>query len=231
MINFASVVAIGRVAPIDEKDLNWPLRRRLLYFELIVGSHYKEETMSLSPSVQGAIQSAGSAIFNADVELKIALKAYASQVELAMANNPFDVGNDALFEEWKTVARLSQSVTQIEQELRQIFDIACSLSINKRDVAISHSRVRELPAPLVNQVIATDVIAKSPRGRLKGNALKVLGALLPLLNDNEFRKVNQSAVAQTAAVPQGSLGATLKRLATNGYIVAGSKGQFKLPAA
>ena len=68
------------------------------------------------------------AIFAADAALKTSAQDYADQVKLAMLQNPFDLGNDTLFEDWKTVARLAQAVTQIEAEFRKIYDAASDLS-------------------------------------------------------------------------------------------------------
>ena len=65
--------------------------------------------MSLS-SATISVQKAGSAVFQADVELKSALKDYSEQVIVAMRQNPFNIGNDALFENWKSLARFSQTV-------------------------------------------------------------------------------------------------------------------------
>ena len=54
--------------------------------------------MSLSNSTLSAIQKAGAAAFTADVKLKSAVKEYAERVNAAIATNPYNLGNDALFE-------------------------------------------------------------------------------------------------------------------------------------
>ena len=76
--------------------------------------------MSLASSTLAAIQQAGAAVYAADADLKQAAQTYAARVATAMAANPFGLGNDALFENWKTLARLSQSMTAIEAELKKI---------------------------------------------------------------------------------------------------------------
>ncbi len=45
-----------------------------------------------------------------------------------MLDNPFDMGNDGLFDDWKTVARLSRAVGQVEVEFQRIYSAASDLS-------------------------------------------------------------------------------------------------------
>lgn len=184
--------------------------------------------MPLKPQVLAAIQSAGAAVFDADAALQSATKDYAKQIEAALVDNPFDVSNDALFEEWKNVARLSQAVGQIEQELRQIFEATARVS-NPASLAMPETRrISTAPVSLVNEINATDVVAKLSKVELRGNSALVLKALLPFLTDTEFRKINISAVALDAGVAQGSMAATLKRLIRDGHLVEAKKGYFKL---
>ena len=184
--------------------------------------------MPLQPHVLASIQSAGAAVFDADAALKNAVKEYATQVEGALASNPFDVGNDALFEEWKNVARMSQAVSQIEQELRQIYAAAAGISEAKQLQAPELPRISAASVDMVQTVNATDVVAKTLDAPVRGNSHLVLNALKSLLNENDFRKINISAVANTAGVAQGSMAATLRRLIRDGYLLEETKGHFKL---
>ena len=94
--------------------------------------------MSISSKTLSLIQQAGVAFYKADAELKNEVKEYAEQVHQAMQKNPFDVGNDGLFERWKTIARLSTSLEQIEIEFRKIYHAA--ESVNKNEVfALPHT--------------------------------------------------------------------------------------------
>ena len=96
--------------------------------------------MSLSSATLSAIQQAGSAAYAADTELKNAVKDYAARVNAAMSANPYGLGNDALFENWKVVARLSQTMSGIEEELKKVYRVASEL------IADDQPSVRELPA-------------------------------------------------------------------------------------
>ncbi|WPC67610.1 hypothetical protein SBP18_03640 [Rhodoferax ferrireducens] len=123
--------------------------------------------MSLSSATLSAIQQAGSAAYAADTELKNAVKDYAARVNAAMSANPYGLGNDALFENWKVVARLSQTMSGIEEELKKVYRVASEL------IADDQPSVRELPAlaapkrPVAGQALGsqqdlttTDVVVK-----------------------------------------------------------------------
>ena len=84
--------------------------------------------MSLSNSTLVAIQKAGAAAFVADEKLKQAAQSYADRVSAAIAGNPYHLGNDALIENWKTVARLSQTISGIEAEIKKVFQVAAELT-------------------------------------------------------------------------------------------------------
>lgn len=96
--------------------------------------------MSLSSATLSAIQHAGAAAYAADTELKNAVKDYAARVNAAMSANPYGLGNDALFENWKVVARLSQTISGIEEELKKVYRVASEL------IADDQPSVREIPA-------------------------------------------------------------------------------------
>jgi hypothetical protein len=86
--------------------------------------------MSLSSSTLSVIQKAGAAAFAADVNLKNAVKEYADRLNAAMQANPDGLENNLLFENWKIVSRLSQSVSGIEVELKKLFLVASAIGID-----------------------------------------------------------------------------------------------------
>jgi transposase-like protein len=203
--------------------------------------------MPLSAQALSAIQSAGASVFSADVEIKDAVRQYAEQVNIAMLQNAFDIGNDSLFEDWKTVARLSQALSQIEQELKKVHKIAAGLAAGAPSPI---SRLRALAAPsdypagfveVLKEIKATDVVAKRAGSKVKtaghqrksalpprGNTARLLNWLVKTLKNNEFVKLNRSAVAVKIGLPKGSIGASFNKLLNAGYIVEGDAGQFKL---
>lgn len=96
--------------------------------------------MSLSISTLTAIQKVGAAAFTADERLKKEATHYAERVHAAITNNPYNLGNDNLIENWKVVARLSQTLAGIEEELKRVYQVAAELTGDDQP------SVREIPA-------------------------------------------------------------------------------------
>jgi hypothetical protein len=192
--------------------------------------------MPLNSKTLNALQCAGAAAFDADAQLKNAVKDYASQVQAAMLRNPFDLANDSLFEEWKSVCRLSQAVGQIESELQKIYAAATSLHgtllpTNKPRALAAPGRAENSALEVVEQVDATDVVIKKPRkiksgvrrkgrsvGPLPGNATVLLAHLTKMLNPNTYASVNQTSVAIAIGMAKGSIGASMSKLVKEGFL-------------
>jgi hypothetical protein len=205
--------------------------------------------MSLPKQTLAALQSAGAAIFQADLELKSAVQTFGDQVKAAMTSNPFETRNDGLFEEWKTVARLSQAVAQIEAEFKKIYEVASGLTVN---ATLPLPKMPTLAAPLsvgteglelVKDIQATDAVIKKPRlakvkpstkgaasKPLTGNTAKLYVHLLDILSPNDFVKINRSTIAIEVGIPKGSIGASIAKLLETGHLVANASGAYKLSA-
>ena len=132
--------------------------------------------MSLSSATLSAIQQAGAAVFSADLELKNAVKEYAQRVNVAMLSNPYHLGNDTLFENWKVVARLSQTMAGIEEEIKKVHQVAAELIADDQPLVV---QVASLAAPIrandasvvsQNDMTPTDVLVKSKKKKLKPGA-------------------------------------------------------------
>jgi hypothetical protein len=203
--------------------------------------------MSISSKTLDSIQSAGAAAFAAHAELQNTVSEYSDQVKAAVMGNAFDMGNDNLFEEWKTLARLTQAVGQIEAELRKVYAAASEFSASKVSgmpslPVLSLPQLSQQPMEVVTSINATDVRVKKPSAKgskpakakqkkdrpLRGNTAKLLTHLLQKLNNNEFVEVNRSALAGEIGIPIGSIGASVSKLLQTGHIVIGPKGKLKL---
>ena len=202
--------------------------------------------MPLAPKTLNAIQAAGTAAFKADAQLKATVKDYGSQVQAAMHSSPFDLANDSLFEEWKSVCRLSQAMGQIEAELQKIHAAAARL---QGDV-LPYNKPRAIAAPVANepstvevvtQVDASDVTVKKPRklkvkakakaksgGPLPANAASLLAHLTNVLNSDTFEKINQTTVATAINMAKGSVGASVRRLVDEGFLAQDPALGYKL---
>lgn len=207
--------------------------------------------MSLSNTTLSAIQQAGTAVFAADVELKTAVRDYAERVQAALADNPYSLGNDTMFETWKVLARLSQTMVGIEEELKKIYHVAANLIADDQPLLVQASAL-EAPTPAVDalepaqdNLTPTDVVAKTRKRTSKpvpkkpaampanapaasSNTAKLVQHLQTVLNKNKFSPINQTLVAQNSGIPLGSMTAAIKKAIELGLIVAGPAGSLKL---
>ena len=197
--------------------------------------------MTISAKTLSAIQAAGQAIDAARTELVAATQEHAAQVMQAVATNPFGADNDDLFDRWKAIARLSQSVQDIEAQCKAVFHAAAELAMQAGErpapprkakpallgqgpIDLTPSDVQAKPAP---RRAKRDGPARQQRA-VKGNAAKVLDHLRTVLNAKKFTRLTQSDIAGAAGIPNGSIGAALKQLADKGLLSEGDKGHYKL---
>ena len=211
--------------------------------------------MPIPKSTLAAIQTAGAAVHQADASLKSVVQAYADQVRLAMSSNAFDLQADSLFEEWKTVARLSQTLEQIETELRKVHQAAQQIGESELGSSKPRGRLaRPTPqpalaiassTPLIEAIEATDVVAKKPKKvkatpkpaqvrkvavkhALSPNTQKLWTHLKPLLNGKKFTEIKRSQVGVSAGLPLGSVTASFNKLIENAYLEENASGALKL---
>lgn len=142
--------------------------------------------MTLSISTLSAIQKAGSAAFAADAKLRTALKEYGERVNAAMANNPYSQGNDALFSNWKVVARLSQTLAGIEEELKKVYSAAAELGADEQP-GLQAVPVVAAPTRSASKVVASPVAVK------------------PAAASRKMKKKAAKPAAPAAAVPAGAV--------------------------
>lgn len=213
--------------------------------------------MSLNKEMLATIQKAGGAVFDANVQLKLAVKAYGERVHAGVGSNPYHLGNDALFENWKLVARLSQTMAGLEEALRRVYQVAIELN---DDEPSAFTTIHALPAPdasapsaVMDRVdkketlAATDIKVRKPKTTtasrsaptlpkgspaeattLPRNAVILLKHLSAVLTTTGFADLSQTKVAQATGIPLGSMTAAIKRLVADGHVVAGPNGQYKL---
>ncbi len=207
--------------------------------------------MAISPDTLTALQSAGAAAFAAQTELQRSVDAFSEQIKAAVTTNAFDMGNDALFEDWKTLARLAQAVGHIEAELRKVYSIAASMTGARKTRSLlpagpSIARIPNLPLEMVTSIDATDARIKKTKTKdkrkytkaasrktgkarpLVGNTAKLLEHLLKTLSAQEFTKVNRSLLATEVGLPKGSIGASVSKLLETGHIVQDGDGRLKM---
>lgn len=212
--------------------------------------------MTISAKTLSAIQAAGQAIDAARAELMAATQDHATQVMQAIQANAFGADNDGLYDRWKAIARLSQSVQDIEAQCKAVFHAAAELAMQAGesgaplrkprpallghgpiDLAPSDVQAKARPAKRANtgQTAKSSAPRKGQRGMaaarqrpVKGNSAKVLSHLQTVLSSKQFTRVTQSDIAAAAGIPNGSIGAALRQLSGKGLLTEGEKGHYKL---
>jgi hypothetical protein len=167
--------------------------------------------MPISSSTLNAIQKVGAAAFAADDKLKNEVRSYAERVNMAMIKNPYSLGNDALIEAWKVVARLSKTMMGIEEELRTIHRIASDLTQDDQPT------VRDTPAlaaPIVKKPKAEKVDPAITTVKIKAKkatAAKPVAASTPA-SDTVKVSVKRRVAKNTGVVPTTATIKTAKQV-------------------
>lgn len=160
--------------------------------------------MSLSSSTLSAIQKTGAAAFTADEKLKSAVKEYAERVHAAMATNPYNLGNDALIEDWKTVARLSKTMAGIEAEIKKVFQIAAELASDDQPRVVQEPALaaptRAAKKALVSPKAVTPTATTTPAKKAKQKSKTVALASTAPTNSSETNVAKHSDLAPTDVV-------------------------------
>lgn len=201
-----------------------------------------------------AIQAAGAATHAADVALKAVAQAYADHVRQVLSLNPFDLNTDTLFDEWKTVARLSQGLEQIESELRKIHQAAQRLGQGTLPAVQATAALGTAARPLstspvagvalLETIEATDVVAKrsaparKPRAKaqpatesppsLSPNTDKLWKHLHTVLSRKKFMPIKRTQVGVAAGLATGSVAASFSKLLELGHLEENTAGGLKL---
>lgn len=214
--------------------------------------------MPLSSANLSAIQKAGAAVYAADEQLKNATRNYMERVKASLESSPLSANNDAMLENLKTVARLSQTITGIEQEIAKVFHAASELKTLgqtmqgprpaqqtrrakkraerpqasgsvKSPRPAGRSLSKPQPAPSSKPVkVGKRAPQAGDRPAVSGNAAKLLNYLERVLNAQDFGTLNQTIAAKEIDIPLGSMTAALKKLMESGRLLAGPTGGYKL---
>jgi hypothetical protein len=123
--------------------------------------------MSLSNSTLSAIQQAGTGLHKATVVVASAVREQAEHMVATVANQPFQAEGEQAFANFKMLARLSQDLQSLEEQLRALYATASELSSPEMDVVValprSSARARALASG--QQDLAEDAIVKPAAAR------------------------------------------------------------------
>ncbi|NDH50379.1 MAG: hypothetical protein EBY24_00040 [Betaproteobacteria bacterium] len=211
--------------------------------------------MSITDSTLSAVQQAGQSIDAARLALASAVQEQGLRVMAAVAGQPFSGENDKLFAKWKTVSRLAQEVSAIEEQFKAIHQSTIALVEEPTTLLVampSLSRgkngagMSRYEAP---QSAAEDVPLKAGKGAHPGSSAPLramrkashrepglsvndsllLAYLTTGLNRKRWTRMTQDTMAEGSALARGSIGASLHRLLNAGRVLEEEKGCYKLP--
>jgi hypothetical protein len=159
--------------------------------------------MTVSPKTIAAIQRASHALEEARAVLTQAAQLQATRVAEALSTDAFGLENDTQFEQWKSVARMSQSVQAMEEQLKLIYQAAGEIAF---DSGASPKALR-LPQTLLPSLLVdvSDVVAGEASGAGAGGAKRGRkpgrkpGKLGKLGKGAKASKVSKTAKAAKAA--------------------------------
>ena len=203
--------------------------------------------MSLSKTTLSAIQQAGQALHKATVVVAGAVREQAEHMVATVASQPFQAEGEQAFTHFKMLARLSQDLLALEQQLKNLYATASDLSNPVMDVVATLPRPRARAAALAQNEVAEDAVIKpmltakrvakaaktaaQPTPKKTGNA----GALTAndsktVLKLGEWAELTGAKVADGAGLPLGSVGVSLKKVIASGAVKKRGRGSYQLGA-
>ena len=210
--------------------------------------------MSLSKTTLSAIQQAGQALHQATVVVSGAVREQAEHLVTTVASQPFQAEGEQAFANFKMLARLSQDLLTLEEQLRSLYATASELASPEMDVVATLPRVSAKARLAEGAEAAEDAIvkpaaarrarktakaAKAPKtkgtkksgsGALSGNDTRVLQYLQTVLNNSTWTTLTGLAIAQGSGLPLGSVGISLKRVIASGAVLKNGRSDYKLSA-
>lgn len=119
--------------------------------------------MSLSKTTLSAIQQAGQALHKATVVVADAVRSQAEHMVATVASQPFQAEGEQAFTNFKMLARLSQDLLSLEEQLKSLYATASDLASPEMDVvaALPHGSTRVRTGVSAADDVAEDVVVKA----------------------------------------------------------------------
>jgi hypothetical protein len=205
--------------------------------------------MSLSQRNLASIQKAGQATHSASEAIAATVRAQAQSMVTSVASQPFGTESELAITRFKMLARLSQGLTSVEVQLRELFAVAEELASPVSDVVIALPFVAkhaESNSAAIDAVVKPAKATKTAKKKLKSkrmgrpasvsgdltaNDTKLLNYLQGVLKVDEWTRSTGGAMAAGAGLPLGSVGLSIKKVIASGAVKAGARGTYQLGTA
>lgn len=203
--------------------------------------------MSLSKATLSAIQQAGQGLHQATVVVAAAVREQAEHMVNTVASQPFQAEGEQAFANFRMLARLSQDLAALEEQLRGLYATASELASPEMDVVAVPRLPRQRPAAAAHNDSAEDAVVKPAPARrakaaarparkghasaaLTANDTKVLHYLQSALKAGQWAELTGAAIAKGAAMPLGSVGVSLKKVLATGAVKKRGRSSYQLRA-
>ena len=202
--------------------------------------------MTIKMSTIAQLQKAGQAVHDASVSLgrdaQTANEALQKALQQAMQAKRDDAQTESIFTQWKTLAKVSQEVAQMEAALREVF-VACTALASAKEAQSKVAAGRK-GRPAAPEAAAAGLVAKQkpkkkvgrpPKANVpgvprEGNEQKLMEYFGTILNATELKQVHHLDITKATGIPSGSIAATIKRLVGKKLLEAGRRGALRLIA-
>jgi hypothetical protein len=201
--------------------------------------------MSLSKSTLSAIQNAGLGLHKATVVVSAAVREQAEHMVATVASQPFQAEGEQAFANFKILARLSQDLLGIEEQLRQLYNTAAELASPEMNVVASLPRPSARAGGDLGNSKAEDAVIKPAAARrtkpgqkkgaksgklvtLTANDTKVLDFMKTVIKAGEWTPLTGAAVSKGADMPLGSVGISMKKVVASGAVKKKGRGSYQL---
>ncbi len=195
----------------------------------------------LNRTTLSLLQRAGEALYAAQRAVAQEVQSHAEGVVHAVASAPFSPESDRAYAQLRSVARLSQELQAMDEQLRGLYGSAAAMETPEPQVLAALA----LGAPAGRgTALAQDAEVKRPRTapaptargsrrtqaapRLSRNDEKVLAHLQRTLRAEGWTEMTHAAMARGAGIPLGSIGLAVKRLLKAGVLLEGERGHYRL---
>ncbi len=164
--------------------------------------------MSLSKTTLSAIQQAGQGLHKATLVVSAAVREQAEHMVTTVATLPYQAEGEQAFANFKMLARLSQDLQSLEEQLRALYATASELASPEMDVVSlprASARARAVSMQQNNQ--AEDAIVKPASARRVKAGAKAKPQAMP--KAAKTAKPRGSKVAKAAKAPKAAKPLTL----------------------
>ncbi|MEY5097310.1 MAG: hypothetical protein RJA36_29 [Pseudomonadota bacterium] len=207
--------------------------------------------MPLAPATLQAVQQAGQTLHAARQAVQAEIQRHTERLVATMASQPFGAEADRSYAQLRQVARLGHELQSLEEQLAALYQSAAQMPAEEIAFveALPDQGGNGRPAPPADVVDAQELEPRRARRQARATApkqapakparrdvpaglacndLKVLDFLKTVLDRRRWTSLPQSEIARQAAIPPGSVGATLRRLIASGALRRGEPGQYRL---